>query len=446
MRVWFVLGAPMARRFVEPVMAAVAEAGHEVVVTMVTGPAEPFSDVPSARVHALARDPTDAVAAVRGAEVARTFASYLTLRTRWEPLMRSRWLEYFPAYLGRVVRLVDRLRLSWSLDNGLSRRLAAGLARSFPTPRPLRDGLADVAPDVVVLTPMIYPGTRELDLVADARARAIPTIGLVLSWDNLTSKATFLRQPDLLLVWNEKQRTEAIDWHGFPPARVEALGAPVFDHLFDRVAVPARGETLLSIGLDSDVAYVLYGVSSRLGLDVGGEVDIARRLGGALRDHEATRSKATLVVRPHPRNAAAFDQDLGANVVVTAAPDFPSTDAARRQLHGLLVHADAVIGLNTSLFIEAAIAGTPVVAMSLQGEVSPTQMPSSLTHFDHLRNAGFVHIVPGPSDVAAVVATIRGSGDSHEDQRRSFVESFVRPGGLAQSAATLVAERILSFG
>ena len=433
----------MARRFVEPVMAAVAEAGHEVVVAMVTGPPDAFSDVPSARVHALARNPAEAPA-VQGAEVARTFASYLALRTRWEPLMRSRWLEYFPANLGRVIRLVDRLRLARSLDNELSRRIVAALARSFPTPRPLRDELAEVAPDVVVLTPMIYPGTRELDLVANARARAIPTVGLVLSWDNLTSKATFLRRPDLLLVWNEKQRMEAIEWHGFPPARVEALGAPVFDHLFARRAVPARPDTLQSIGFDRDAEYVLYGVSSRLGLDIGGEVDIVRRLGAALRDHERTGSKLTLVVRPHPRNSAAFDQDLGSNVVVMAAPDFPSTDATRRQLHGLLAHADAVVGLNTSLFIEAAIAGTPVVAMSLRGEVSPTRMPSNLTHFEHLRHAGFVHIVTGPRDAAAEVEKIRSAGDSREAERRSFVESFVRPRGLSRSAATLVAERILS--
>lgn len=442
MRLWFVLGSPMARRFVDPVIAELTDAGHDVHIGFVAGRAEPFASLSADRVRSLARDDSKA-AAVNGPEVLRTFASYVRLRRDWEPLMRARWLEYFPPTLNRFIRAVDALGLSLILDNHLTQRALVRLATALPTPRALRDELKRVAPDVLVLTPMIYPGTRELDLVADASRRGVPSVGLVLSWDNLTSKASFLRRPDLLLVWNEAQRRDAVDRHGFPARQVEALGAPVFDYLFARDDVTSRSEWLSSVGVDQDGSYVLYAVSSRLGLGAGGEVELVRRLGAELR--KSARDVA-LLVRPHPRNATSFDQDLGQGVTVLPAPDFPSTEEHRRQLRALLVNADAVVGLNTSLFIEAAIVGTPAIAMTLDREIERDRMSSSLTHFDHLRQAGFLHCAEDPAEVVSTLRSIREVGDAREPERRVFVESFVRPRGLECSAAKLVAERLVSFG
>jgi hypothetical protein len=431
----------MARRFVEPVLRELSAAGHDMDVTLLTGPAEPFPSAPSVTVEALSSDP-DLPPTVRGSEVLRTFASYVALRERWRPLMRARWLEYFPAPLSRGVRAIDRLGLARVLDSRPTRWAVRRAALALPAPRALREHLRARAPDVVVLSPMIYPGTRELDVVGPARRRGVPTVGLVMSWDNLTSKATFLRRPDLLLVWNEAQKREAVEWHGFPAGRVEALGAPVFDHLFERTELPTRAQLLQSLGLASGADYALYAVSSRLGLDLGGEVEVVRRLGAELA--RSGGDGAMLVVRPHPRNAAAFDQELGSNVKVTAPPDFPASEQAQIQLHALLAHADAVVGLNTSLFIEAAIVGTPTISIALSGDVDPHRMSSSLTHFDHLRRAGFLHLVDGPAEAAAAVAAIRGGGDPREAERQAFVESFVRPRGLDRAAATLVAERLVS--
>lgn len=440
-KLWFVLGSPAAQRFVEPVLFELRAAGHDVHVSIEAGIGRPFESAPDVPITGLAVPASASGGALRGVRLMRAFASYVALRGRWRPLMRRRWLEYFPPTLARAIRAIDALRLGWVLDNPVARRAAMVGLRAARPRAALRRQLNDVSPDLVVVTPMIYPGTRELDVVTAARAAGIPSFGMVLSWDNLTSKATFHERPDALLVWNEAQRGEATSWHGWDAARVEALGAPVFDYLFDSREVPTRDEIAQALGLDRNRDYVLYAVSSRLGLGAGGEIDVVRRLGTALLDLEWREEPPILVVRPHPRNAANFDEPLGANVVVMPAPGFPDTPAARRELHGLLRHAEAVIGLNTSLFIESAIVGTPVIAMSLVGDVEHERMPSSLTHFDHLLSAGFLHRVRGPEEVAAELVNLRQRND-REAATAAFVEAFVRPQGLGRSAARLVAERL----
>lgn len=446
MKLWFVLGTDAARRFVEPILTELVASGHEVQVSIESGTTHPFESAPHVGVDRLAVEPAADKRGLRGARLLRTFASYVLLRERWPPLLRRRWIEYFPPLLARGVRSIDAARVSFILDNPLTRRSLMAAARAVPTPAALERQLEDHAPDVVVVTPMIYPGTRELDIVRAARRRGVPTVGLVLSWDNLTSKATFHDVPDRLVVWNESQRREAVELHGVPSERVEALGAPVFDHLFDRTRLARRADVLASLGLEPDARYVLYAVSSRLGLGPGGEVDVVRRLADALLEQLWDGPAPTLLVRPHPKNATALDRDFPPNVVVTAEPEFPDSDAGRRRLHGVVGHATAVIGLNTSMFIEAAISGRPVIAIALDDEVDSDRDPSSMVHFEHLLNGKFLDRVATPEHAAARLAELMSGKDPHHDARATFVEYFVRPLGVERPAAEVVAERLTSLG
>lgn len=435
------------QRFVEPVLAAIRSAGHDVAVSVEAGALPTFEAVPDVTVTRLnvPRLRADR-SGLRGVRLLRALASYAALRRRWHPLMQRRWLEYFPHSVSRVLRLLGALRLAWLVDNSVARALLMWLASSARPPSTLSRQLEAMSPDAVLMTPMIYPypGTRELDVVPLARRRGIPTFGLVLSWDNLTSKSTFHVRPDTLLVWNEAQRREAEEWHGFDRSSIEVVGAPVFDYVFEEHRRPERDAVLRTLGLGDEDRYVLYAVSSKLGLGPGGEAEIVRNLAVELEDATWIGPPPTLVVRPHPRNTSAFDRLIAANVVVAPPSGFPDGDAARTELLGLVWHAEAVVGLNTSLFIEAAILETPVVAMSLRGYVAEDVTPANLTHFEHLRRAGFIYHVDGPAQAAAALSALRDRGDEKFTAQAAFVSEFVRPRGLHRSAAGLVVERLTS--
>jgi hypothetical protein len=441
-------------RFVHPVIEKLAEEGHRLHVSF----AIPEGDLKGENVRELAAHSGVEVSALaleqpdrlwanitkRVLQPVRDLASYTTFRSRWSPLMRERWLEYFPRWLGLVVLLIDRMGLGAVIESRVTRKLTAAVATRWPVPEAMRSQLSGIDPDVVVVSPMIYSGSREVDALRVARAKGIPTIGVVLSWDNLTSKGSFHARPDSLLVWNEAQVREAVTWHGFDVTDVEALGAPAFDYLFERASVPAREALLTELGLAPDDSYVLYAVSSRLGLGTGGEVPIALEVARAIRAREWGGRPPTVVVRPHPRNTLGWDRISEPGVLVWRRPAFPDTASAKSDLLASLVHADAVIGLNTSFFIDAAIVGTPAIALGPGANEHHERNPTQVSHFEHLLKADFMHLVDDPSEAARVLADVLENGDCKVEQRRAFVTDFIRPHSLDRPAAEVVAERLAS--
>jgi hypothetical protein len=437
-KVWFVVRSADTLRFVEPVIVALQRMEHEVVVALDLGRLPPHG-LPGVEIALLAGRPAGSTGmGARGTLGA--LASYAELRGRWVPLLRERWFEYFPRSFGLGVRMLDAARLSFVVDGRLTRRALAALARRWPVSRAIRAQLEEVQPDLVVATPVLYPGSREQDAVAAAKAAGIPTAAMVLSWDNLTSKGTYHVLPDRLIVWNEAQRREAVEWHGFPSDRIVALGAPVFDYLFEEER-PARDEVARELGIGPNEPYVVYAVSSRLGMGTGGETELARSFAEELRKLRWDDRTPTVVVRPHPKNAEGIRAALGTVAIVTREA-FPDSPRERAWLHGLLAHAAAVVGLNTSLFIESAIVGTPVVAIDPPLGTGNGTAPTALPHYQHLVRGGFMHPAASVETAARVVQEIARVGDARATSRAAFVESFVRPLGLERSAAECVATEL----
>jgi len=114
------------------------------------------------------------------------------------------------------------------------------------------------------------------------------------------------------------------------------------------------------------------------------------------------------------------------------------------ELARTLTAADAVVALNTSGELEAAIAGLPVITFRA-GAAAPGQEGS--IHFEYLleQNGGFV------IDSLDLDEHVRKLGDvlrnGHDAERqRAFVESFVRPCGLDRPVSPAVADTILQRG
>jgi hypothetical protein len=412
--------------------------GHRVVVSFaLAGGAADADDVEDAG----ASFAPFAASPSRVLELHRNLASYATLRRRWPPLLRERWLEYFPSKVVRLLRLLDRIGLSRFVDSGPTSAVLAWSSGLWRIPSALRQQLLYIAPDVVVASPLIFPDSREVDAIRAAERSGIPTVGVVLSWDNLTSKGMFHALPQHLLVWNESQAVEGVEWHDIPRERIEVLGAPVFDYLFARRGTRQREYVLRDLGIHG--RYVVYGGSSQIGLGPGGEVEMVRALADAVRAHDWKGSgPPTIVVRPHPNNPSGWDALAAEGVLVRPGTRFPSSAAAQDDLVHLIEHADAVIGINTSLFIDAAVLGVPTIAPVLEGE----RVSNRLTHFGHLVRAG---ILEQPADVygaAEALVALRFEGDARAAARKEFVNTFIRPLGLERPAAAATAKRLASIG
>lgn len=79
-------------------------------------------------------------------------------------------------------------------------------------------------------------GSADCRIAHEARCRGIPTVGMVRSWDNLTTKGGFRVIPDVLVVNNDIIKKEAIKIHHIPEKIIRVVGVPHYD----RYRCPAR--------------------------------------------------------------------------------------------------------------------------------------------------------------------------------------------------------------
>jgi hypothetical protein len=360
-----------------------------------------------------------------------------------EHVSRSRTIDPFSARLTlRTIRSISS-RSSERLSRDIVGSLGA-VERAIPTARQVDAYLEAQRPDVVLVTPVVEFASTQVEYVKSARRAGIPVAVCVASWDNLTGKGLIRVTPDRVFVWNDIQAGEAAEMHAVPRDRVVATGSPKFDEWFERSPRTTRPEFAAAVGIDPDRPFVLYACSSAF--IAPDEVSFVRRWLAALRGRDEPNLRTLgVVVRPHPQNAGQWSGvDLGEfeNVRVWPAGGVqPDAGEARDGFFDSLSHSAAVVGINTSVLIEAAIAGKSVLA-PLAAEFAGTQ--GGTLHFRYLlyENGGILHVGETLDGHFDQLAGVLARGDDDVEQTRRFVEMFVRPRGLDRPAAPVLADEV----
>jgi hypothetical protein len=113
-----------------------------------------------------------------------------------------------------------------------------------------------------------------------------------------------------------------------------------------------------------------------------------------------------------------------------------------------LFHSEAVVGVNTTAMIEAAIVGRTVHAV-LADEFQDTQ--SGTLHFRYLleENGGFLRVARSLSEHATQLAETLARPDVSREACARFVQTFIRPLGMDVAATPVLAgalERLATTG
>jgi len=348
---------------------------------------------------------------------------------------------------GRLAPRTIRALLAFPFRGPRGRRVLGGLLRrleaALPVPHELGEVVRDRRPDVVLVSPLVALGSSEADHLRAAAAAGIPAVFVVASWDNLSNKGALRDVPTATIVWNETQVEEAVRLHGLPRERVAAVGAHSFDHWFDWSASTTREEFLTALGLDPAQPCVLYlGSSSFIAGDE--EVFVSEWL-ERLAAHPILRS-AGAVLRPHPYNASGWEAipDVpGRYVVWPRGGAVPETPESKREYFDTLYHADAVVGVNTSALIEAAILRKPVLTM--QSDYFRTQ--EGTIHFSYIADdgggsGGVVEVGHDWREHLDQLAAACTSPGARAERAEAFLLDFVRPHGLDTPAAPLAVDAV----
>jgi hypothetical protein len=335
----------------------------------------------------------------------------------------------------------------WAVTAALG--LARLAERAIPVDRTMRNFINEVQPAVIVVSPVVIigdSGPLQTELVKVGRSLGIPVVVGTASWDHLTSKGLIRVVPDAVTVWNQAQKDEAVTLHRIPASSILITGAQSLDHWF----APATGDEALRLrrrlGIDAGQRVVLIVGSSKNMAPGDSEVDFVRRWLAAIRSSAtADLRDAFVVIRPHPSNDVPWqDADLGDPHAVVHPKQYtgmPLTSDEVEVFRECLVACDAVVGINTTAMIEAAIFRKPVFTVQ---DAAFKHSQQETLHFPYLSldAGGFVTQAHTLAEHAAQLgALFAGLGPSVAACER-FVEQFVRPFGAHISATSLLCDAI----
>ena len=323
------------------------------------------------------------------------------------------------------------------------------LEQSTRTAAHLREYLRERNPDLVVVTPLLVLKTAQLDLARAAIELGIRNVFAVASWDHLSSKGMLNFSPQQVLVWNDVQRQEAIDLHHVDANRIVVTGAQVFDEWFEREPSTTRDAFCQHLGLPAARPFLLYVCSSLLEAS-GEEPAFILRWVRHLRasGHPVLRDCGILIRRHPERDEGWDDVDFaGLDDVVCWPPmgDAPVDQRSKADYFDSLHFSAAVIGLNTSAMIEAAIVGRPVHTVLLP-EFWDHQ--EGTVHFHYLLKGpnALLRATTSLDDHARELADILNGNDVDPGRNARFVRAFVRPLGVDVRSSTRVVEALEALG
>ncbi len=380
-----------------------------------------------------------------GVRAALDYWRYLDRRWDHSPKLRGRAAEQAP----RFALVAARLPLIGSRA-GLAVLKSAfrGMERAMPPPDEVADVFRRINPDVLLLTPLLYFRSHQVDHVRCARQLGIKSVLGVGSWDHLTTKGLIHEIPDRVLVWNEAQKQEAIDLHAVAADHVCVTGAQAYDHWFATKPALTREAFCAQAGLAPSRPFLLYTCSSPFIAPY--EVGFVRRWIAAVRGSSdpALRSIG-LLVRPHPQNAKQWEGvDLSAEFEgVSVWPRKgvnPIGGVARSDYFDSIYHCEGVVGINTSAMIESGIIGRPVFSVVVD-EFADTQ--EGTLHFQHLKREGG-GLLQLASDLPMHLQQLEAMLADRESARegaRKFVRAFIRPHGLDVAATPRVVDEVERF-
>lgn len=335
--------------------------------------------------------------------------------------------------------------------------MTAMMEEAIPSDPGIEARLAAHRPDIVLVSPLIDLGSSQTDIVKSARRLGITSGMLLFSWDNLSTKGSIHVPPDRMFVWNELQRREAATLHGYPIERTVVTGAPRFDEFFALAPVTSRAAFFAPLGFDPGRPMLMYLGSSKFVI-TDRELPVIAQWIAAIRASGDPRLRdCNILVRPHPDVKpddgegpveAVRWQGLEGKGVVTRPFGDPRAVMLRthyRKAQGFyeaLHHSAAVVGLNTSAALEAAVVGRPVFTI-LAGDAADGQ--ASTLHFRYLLEAegGCVSLASSFDEHRAQLAAALDE-PLRAERLRSFATSFLRPAGWTRPASDVLADAIES--
>jgi len=318
----------------------------------------------------------------------------------YSAFMQHNQIRSYPIY-SRWFRRSEtpRLRLRSNLIRSLGKttqmpsiyymmhRWSESLYRRSVDLMPIRQHLRQISPDLLWSTAYITPD--EHAYVMAAQDLGIPVLASILSFDNLTSRTSYLQRFHHYTVWSEWMKQQLVLFYTHvSPEQVTVTGTPQFDFHRRAEFCLTRQETLSILGLEPNDRYFVYGASTRqLAPD---EPLLVRWLAQRIAETKQLKNYK-VVVRLHPLDDWSrwnLETDgLDCLILSGAWLTKPSADGwafitreEQVRLVSLLTHAEACINIASTIGLDAAVLDRPVIGIDFRDE---PQAPAELLYSEY---------------------------------------------------------------
>ena len=285
--------------------------------------------------------------------------------------------------------------------------------------------------------PYIFPNSRSVPFQLAARVTGTFLVGQIASWDNLTTKGTWVVKPDLFFVWNEAMKNQLSVLHPGLDKITSFHGSPTFESTKGYTSPYSRNQFLSKLSLSVDDIYILYLCSSPT---IGGlnEDKVISELVLSLEEANILGRNVHLVVRTHP-----LLNLLNSQVYLNPPPNVhfypkistsPNSSADDNDLYlSSILHSHVVLGQNTSAFLDVCLLDRPCITLP---EYPGLYNPNKFGHIQLLLDGNFIHQPSNILQLTNLVTDILiNSGDSLQHNRSAFIDSFLYPSSSRPSAS-----------
>ncbi|PIR69934.1 MAG: hypothetical protein COU47_00685 [Candidatus Niyogibacteria bacterium CG10_big_fil_rev_8_21_14_0_10_46_36] len=326
----------------------------------------------------------------RGSEIFE-YLKFRLLRTSTIDLRRKRARDMGGSIFGYVA--------SYILTRACANRLCRRVVRFFDY-YCIRDNAFSqyfdrYSPQLIVTAHLF--GEIETSMLREAKKRGVRSIGIVNSWDKLTGRAIMRLLPDILLVFNEIQKKEALRHADIDEKNIIVVGALPFDY-YAYGTPSTRAEFTKRLGVEPDKKILVYAPLGRS--NSASDWDILDLLQSCMRDGKIKHS-AVVLVRYPPNDFIDENEAKKRPSIIFDVPgvrftkkrgfglDWDMTQDDLQHLLDTVAHADVFVSYGSTLILDAAMLDKPIININfeMRKNIPLSQRPTSFYETEHYQKA-----------------------------------------------------------
>jgi CDP-glycerol glycerophosphotransferase (TagB/SpsB family) len=220
---------------------------------------------------------------------------------------------------------------------------------------------------------------RENKIVNFLKARQVPSMAMIISWDNLTSKGIINADHDFVLVWNQFMAEEYQRFYAIFKAKkckISITGIPRFDIYFRDESDSAARDFRLQFNIPTTNKLILFATSAFK------HFPDQTMIIYDLIEYTYCRANVTVIVRCHPADQVErYRPFISEKSVIIWKPEnlpnvpselfskwMPSTDFLET-LSSTMKNCDVCIQVASTIRLDAAACNKPVISIAYDGPI-----------------------------------------------------------------------------